>query len=521
MVRYVKLTEKQVKLGDCWKMIIIGMKLWRKLYNVDYQNKTENLTQWFYLLEKRPKIAITVASSGIAATLLNGGRTAHSVLKLPLNLAQGEFSICNFSKNSSRGVAKGESVIIPPIPITPTDFPFPFKRVQFRVKLRFAVAINKAEGPILQVGFQRVRSRGSDRLSGRGTKSFIFYNNHSPGPHHALDYIPSPAPRSDGDFDPVVDSDRMIRSIDDPASAIPKGTLLSLLISMISYAMMVLFSGGAALRDASGNITDLMYNDGAYLYNESHYFSNGTLLNFGDFKSISANYSTLSAACADYANEQFNCTYGLHNNYAIMQLMSAWGPFIYGGCWAATLSTALTNLLSVPRLIQALGVDRIYPGLIFFSKPYGRHGEPYRGYVLTFLVSAVFLLIADLNKIAPLISNFYLASYALINFCTFHAALVRPLGWRPTFRFYNVWLSLAGFLMCVAIMLLISWVMSLVTFAIFFTLYLIVHYRKPDQDQNRMWDKIRIETVKGDRDRGRNQKRDCDGGEVAWGEGPE
>lgn len=80
----------------------------------------------------------------------------------------------------------------------------------------------------------------------------------------------------------------------------------------------------------------------------------------------------------------------------MMQLMSAWGPFIYAGCWAATLSTALTNLLSVPRLIQALGRDRIYPGLIFFSKPYGRHGEPYRGYVLTFFVSLIFLLIGNL-----------------------------------------------------------------------------------------------------------------------------
>lgn len=73
--------------------------------------------------------------------------------------------------------------------------------------------------------------------------------------------------------------------------------------------------------------------------------------------------------------------------------MSAWGPLIYAGCFAATLSTALTNLLSVPRLIQALGTDRIYPGLIFFSKGYGKHGEPYRGYVLTFIISTLFLLI--------------------------------------------------------------------------------------------------------------------------------
>jgi len=76
-----------------------------------------------------------------------------------------------------------------------------------------------------------------------------------------------------------------------------------------------------------------------------------------------------------------------------MQLMSLWGPLIYAGCFAATLSTALTNLLSVPRLIQALGQDRIYPGLIYFSKRYGKSGEPYRGYVLTFVVAALFLLI--------------------------------------------------------------------------------------------------------------------------------
>lgn len=76
-----------------------------------------------------------------------------------------------------------------------------------------------------------------------------------------------------------------------------------------------------------------------------------------------------------------------------MHLMAFWSPLIYAGCWAATLSTALTNLLSVPRLIQALGLDRVYPGLIFFSKRYGKHGEPYRGYVLVFCVSVSFLLI--------------------------------------------------------------------------------------------------------------------------------
>ncbi|XP_073839221.1 sodium potassium chloride cotransporter isoform X2 [Musca autumnalis] len=234
----------------------------------------------------------------------------------------------------------------------------------------------------------------------------------------------------------------------EPGAAIPKGTFWALLISMISYAVFVIFAGGAAARDASGNVADLI---------------NGTLIP-SELK-CTANYT---------------CEFGLHNSYSVMQLMSLWGPLIYAGCFAATLSTALTNLLSVPRLVQALGIDRIYPGLIFFSKPYGKHGEPYRGYVLTFIISAIFILIGELNVIAPLISTFYLASYALINFCTFHAAFVKPLGWRPTFKYYNQWLSLFGFVLCIAIMFLIDYISSLITMIIIFALYLVVMYRKPE-----------------------------------------
>jgi solute carrier family 12 (sodium/potassium/chloride transporter), member 2 len=50
----------------------------------------------------------------------------------------------------------------------------------------------------------------------------------------------------------------------DPASAIPKGTLLALLLSGISYVAFVLFAGGSALRNASGNVTEMLLNNGTY-----------------------------------------------------------------------------------------------------------------------------------------------------------------------------------------------------------------------------------------------------------------
>ncbi|XP_055944583.1 uncharacterized protein LOC129975547 [Argiope bruennichi] len=53
---------------------------------------------------KDRNIAMAVVSLGIAATLLNGGRTAHSVFKLSLNLANEDTPTCNVTKNSGRGV---------------------------------------------------------------------------------------------------------------------------------------------------------------------------------------------------------------------------------------------------------------------------------------------------------------------------------------------------------------------------------------------------------------------------------
>lgn len=50
------------------------------------------------------KIVLALASSGIAATLLDGGRTAHSALKLPLNMQIVETPVCNISKTA--GMAK-------------------------------------------------------------------------------------------------------------------------------------------------------------------------------------------------------------------------------------------------------------------------------------------------------------------------------------------------------------------------------------------------------------------------------
>ncbi|XP_072137825.1 solute carrier family 12 member 2 isoform X2 [Mobula birostris] len=244
----------------------------------------------------------------------------------------------------------------------------------------------------------------------------------------------------------------------DPQSAIPKGTLLAILITTLVYAGAAVAAGACIVRDATGNLTDMI--------------APGTVTNCS------------TAACKLGFNFSYcatnKCSYGLMNNFQVMSLASGFGPLITAGIFSATLSSALASLVSAPKIFQALCKDNIYPGLHKFSVGYGKNNEPLRGYVLTFFIGLGFILIAELNVIAPIISNFFLASYALINFSVFLASLAKSPGWRPAFRYYNMWISLIGAILCGGVMFVINWWAALLTNVIVLALYIYVTYKKPD-----------------------------------------
>nr|XP_008101317.1 PREDICTED: solute carrier family 12 member 2 isoform X2 [Anolis carolinensis] len=244
----------------------------------------------------------------------------------------------------------------------------------------------------------------------------------------------------------------------DPQSAIPKGTLLAILITTIVYMGIAVSVGSCVVRDASGSINDTII----------HELTNCTTaackLNF-DFSS-----------CV----KQDSCRYGLMHNFQVMSMVSGFAPLISAGIFSATLSSALASLVSAPKIFQALCKDNIYPGFLMFAKGYGKNNEPLRGYLLTFLIALGFILIAELNVIAPIISNFFLASYALINFSVFHASLAKSPGWRPAFKYYNMWVSLVGAILCCIVMFVINWWAALLTYVIVLGLYIYVTYKKPD-----------------------------------------
>ncbi|XP_017734295.1 PREDICTED: solute carrier family 12 member 3 isoform X5 [Rhinopithecus bieti] len=244
----------------------------------------------------------------------------------------------------------------------------------------------------------------------------------------------------------------------DPAVAIPKGTLMAIFWTTISYLAISATIGSCVVRDASGVLNDTM------------------TPGWGACEGLACGYGWNFTECT----QQHSCRYGLINYYQTMSMVSGFAPLITAGIFGATLSSALACLVSAAKVFQCLCEDQLYPLIGFFGKGYGKNKEPVRGYLLAYAIAVAFIIIAELNTIAPIISNFFLCSYALINFSCFHASITNSPGWRPSFQYYNKWAALFGAIISVVIMFLLTWWAALIAIGVVLFLLLYVIYKKPE-----------------------------------------
>jgi len=247
----------------------------------------------------------------------------------------------------------------------------------------------------------------------------------------------------------------------DPAVAIPKGTLSAIATTYVTYIVYGTVVGFTYLTSASGNVTEY-----EMWTNTSIDESDRTLPSYLD--------------CTAASRGGEHCQYGTLHDQQTMAVISCTGYLIYGGCFAATISSAIASLVGAPRVLQALAKDKLYPKIEFFAPGWGANNDPVRGYVLVFLVALACILVAELNVVSSLLSNFFVAAYALINFSVFHASITKSPGWRPAFKYYSPWMSLLGVVLCVFSMFAMDWFTALLTFLITAVLYLYIYYRKPE-----------------------------------------
>ncbi len=179
-----------------------------------------------------------------------------------------------------------------------------------------------------------------------------------------------------------------------------------------------------------------------------------------------------SASPEDLANEET----------LIMSRIAIWPHIIPIGLAAAAISSALGSIMIAPRTLQALGNDRVFPGVKanqVLNKARKSDSEPINATIITCLIAFAFLTLGDINAVAEIISMFFMVTYGAICMISFFEHFAADPSYRPTFR--SKWyISLLGGLLCFWLMFKMNSAYAILAIALMVGIYIWITKVKND-----------------------------------------
>ncbi len=166
----------------------------------------------------------------------------------------------------------------------------------------------------------------------------------------------------------------------------------------------------------------------------------------------------------------------LLSNFNVMIDKSFFPPLIIAGILGATFSSALASIIGSSRILFAMGQHRVLPKGEWLEAQ-NANGQPRNAMLVTGIMIFSSMLLRDLNAVAPLVTMFFLITYAMLNIVVIIEQKLGLISFRPKFAVHWVvpWAGLAGSLFA---MFIINPTISLVSWALVFLMYNLLSRRK-------------------------------------------
>ncbi len=159
----------------------------------------------------------------------------------------------------------------------------------------------------------------------------------------------------------------------------------------------------------------------------------------------------------------------LRSNLTIAVERAYWGPAVLIGILSSCFTAALSSFVASPRTLQALGSHNIAPYSSFFGRMH--KNEPRNAILFTGGLIVIALLLGDLNKIAQVVTVFFLMTYFVINFILVIEDQLNLVSFRPTFKVPS-YVPILGSLASVSAIVIVSPFVGLACILISLTIYI-------------------------------------------------
>lgn len=159
----------------------------------------------------------------------------------------------------------------------------------------------------------------------------------------------------------------------------------------------------------------------------------------------------------------------LAENYNVFIDKSLFGPIVLAGLLGATLSSALGSFVGAPRILLALGEKNILPKSQKLAKK-SKNGEPFNAMIITAVIVLFGISLRNLNTIAPLLTMFFMITYAMVNVVALVEQTLGLPSYRPTLKIPLIVPAIGAF-GSIAIMFVLN-----VIFALFSLIFIVLFY---------------------------------------------
>ena len=159
----------------------------------------------------------------------------------------------------------------------------------------------------------------------------------------------------------------------------------------------------------------------------------------------------------------------LLTNYYIMVDKAYIGPLIIAGILGATFSSALASIVGSSRILFAMGEHKVLPYSTLLAGT-SKNGQPRNAMIVTGVLIFFTLLLRNLNAVAPLVTLFFLITYAMINIVVIIEQRLGLISYRPIFKIHR-WVPWFGLISSIFAMFIINPSVSLISIAIVLMVY--------------------------------------------------
>lgn len=137
---------------------------------------------------------------------------------------------------------------------------------------------------------------------------------------------------------------------------------------------------------------------------------------------------TLAATCEREA---------LLSDSFLIAKVSAARVLLLAGLYVSSMSACLGAMYGTPRVLQSIAKENVIPGLGVLGTGRGPNKVPLYAMAVVAVVTITFILIGDINKLAPIVTMPFLVTYACIDYSYFALAQTFDLQNKRELRFQN------------------------------------------------------------------------------------